>query len=250
MKSVICNWKMNPQTGADAKVLFASTKKIATKSPNVEVVVVPPAIFLRELSKGYKGTSISFGVQNIFWEHEGSYTGETSAAQSRDAKAVYAIIGHAERRMLGDSDEDVRKKVIEALHDGLKPIVAVGESERDEAGAYVQFVRDQITTALIDVPEKKLKDITIAYEPLWAIGALEAPDAHAVHQMMLLVRKTIRDAYGENALKKVRVVYGGAVNDTNAFDILAVPDLDGVLVGRASLDPARLEVIVRAAHNA
>ena len=241
---------MNPKTAGEAKELFAATKKIAAKSSDAQIIVAPPALFLRELVKGYRGTQLSFGAQNIFWEQEGSYTGEHSAIQVADAGATYVIIGHAERRRLGERDDDVRNKVNAALTAKLKPIIAVGESTRDDSGSYVQVVRDQITTALIDVPEQKLKDITIAYEPVWAIGASDAPDAHAVHQMMLLVRKTLKDTYGEKAFKKVRVVYGGAVNDTNAFDILAIPDLSGVLVGRAGLDPYRLEVIARAAHNA
>ena len=250
MKSVICNWKMNPQTFADAKRLFDATKKLAMKNNKVDVVVTPPAIFLRELAKSYRGTRVEFGVQNIFGEHEGSHTGENSAAQARDAGATYVIVGHAERRAMGETDEDVHAKVTESLHDKLDPIIAVGESTRDAEGKYVLEVRKQITTALSDVPANRFKNVTIAYEPIWAIGAEQAPDANEVHQMMLLVRKTLMDTYGEKAMKAVRIVYGGAVNENNATEILAVPDLDGVLVGRAGLDPVRLEVILKAAHNA
>jgi len=250
MKSVICNWKMNPETFTDAKRLFDATKKLAAKHKNVEVVVAPPIVFLRELAKGYRGTRVEFAAQNIFREHAGSHTGEVSAAQTRDCGATYAIIGHAERRAEGVDDDEVRRKVVEALHDKLDSIVAIGEGERDAEGKYILKVRQQITTALSDVPANRFKNITIAYEPLWAIGASEAPSANDVHQMMLLVRKTIMDSYGEKALKAIRVVYGGAVNESNATEILAVPDLDGVLVGRASLDPTKLEVILQAAQTA
>lgn len=250
MKSVICNWKMNPQTFDDAKDLFNATKKLATKYTDVEIIVAPPIVFLRELAKGYRGNRIEFGAQNIFWEHEGSHTGEVSAAQAREAGATYAIIGHAERRALGVSNEQVRGKVRESLNDKLDPIIAVGESAQDAHGEYILLVRQQIVEALQDVPASKFKNITIAYEPVWAIGASEAPDAHMVHQMMILVRKTVADTYGEKAMRAIRVVYGGSVNNTNAEEIFGVPDLDGVLVGRASLDPYRLEAIISAAQQA
>lgn len=241
---------MNPQTFAEAKRLFDATKKLATKYRNAEVIVAPPVVFLRELAKGYRGTQIEFGAQNIFWEEAGSFTGETSSAQVHDAGATHVIIGHAERRALGLTDENVHRKVVASLDAKIDPIIAVGESERDAHGEYIHEVRHQITTALANVPASKFKNITIAYEPVWAIGAPEAPDANAVHQMMLLVRKTIADAYDDKTMRAVRVVYGGAVNNENAQDILSVPDLDGVLVGRASLDPYRLEAILEAAHSA
>jgi len=240
---------MNPQSFVEAKRLFDSVKNITSKIKNVEVVVAPPAIFLRTLSHSYRGTKIEFGIQNVFWEHEGSYTGETSAAQAHDAGATYAIIGHAERRIQGVTDTQVNDKVLESLREKLDPIIAVGEREQDSEGEYIREVRAQIVTALTGVPINRFKNITIAYEPIWSIGAPEAPSASEVHQMMLLVRKTIRDAFGEKAMKDSRVIYGGAVNDENAEEIFQVPDLDGVLVGRAGLDPFRLDKILRAAEN-
>jgi len=250
MKTVICNWKMNPQSFAEAKKLFEATKKLVSKVKKIEVVVAPPLVFLRALSKSYRGTKIEFGVQNIFWEGEGSYTGETSVAQAHDAGATYAIIGHAERRAQGETDEEVNKKVIASINNKVDAIIAVGERARDEEGDYIRQVKHQIVTALQGVPVNRFKNITIAYEPIWSIGAPTAPTANEVHQMMLLVRKTLRDAFGEKAMKDARVIYGGAVNDENANEIFQVPDLDGVLVGRASLDPVRLEGILRAAENA
>lgn len=241
---------MNPASFKDAKQLFDATKTLATTVKDVDIIVAPPAIFLRELAKNYRGTRIEFSAQNISWETTGSHTGENSAAQARDAGATHVIIGHAERRVLGETDEQVRKKVNTALENKLDVIVAVGEGERDAHGEYVQAVRGQIMTALADVPSGKFKKVTIAYEPIWAIGAENAPDAHEVHQMMLLVRKTVRDVFGEKALKDIHVIYGGAVNEENANEILQVPDLDGVLVGRAGLDPVQLRIILKAAQNA
>ncbi len=241
---------MNPASFVEAKRLFDVTKTLAASVKKVDIVVVPPVVFLRELAKGYRGTRVEFGAQNISTEGSGSHTGETAAAHVRDAGATHTIIGHAERRALGETDERVSKKVVRALENKIDCIVAVGESERDEHGEYVQMVRNQIVIALREVPAARFKNITIAYEPIWAIGAPTAPDANEVHQMMLLVRKTVRDAFGDKALKAIRVVYGGAVNEENAHDILSVPDLDGVLVGRASLEPTQLKAIIQAAQSA
>lgn len=241
---------MNPATFSEAKKLFDATKTLAASVKNVEIVVVPPALFLRELSKGYRGARIEFGVQNISGELDGSHTGENSAIQARDSGATYAIIGHAERRALGETDEQIKTKVTAALESKLDPIIAVGESERDVNGEYVQMVRNQIASALTDVSPARFKNVIIAYEPIWAIGAKEAPGTNEVHQMMLLVRKTVRDMFGNKALKEIRVVYGGAVNEKNAQEILIIPDLDGVLIGRASLNPESLKNIFKAAQNA
>ena len=239
---------MHPQTFADAKALFRHTKRCAQRYTNARVVVAPPAVFLYPLARGYRGKRIDFAAQSILWEEEGSYTGEVSAPQVRDAGATYAIIGHAEQRARGVDDEEVRKKVPSALRAGLMPIVAVGEQERDESGAYMQALRAQITAALVDAPPKTLKDVIIAYEPVWAVGAPKAPDAHAVHQMMLLVRKIVAETYDAAVAKRIRVLYGGAVDETSATDILHIPDISGVLIGRASLVPEKVEAIVAVAN--
>lgn len=238
---------MNPKTFAEAERLFAATKKLAIKYKKAEVIIAPPVVFLHALSKGYRGSLIEFASQNIFWEAEGSFTGEISPAQVRDTGATHAIIGHAERRAMNVTDENVHRKVAASITSKLNPIIAVGERQRDPHGEYIHEVRHQITTALADIPVSKFRHITIAYEPIWAIGAPEAPDAHSVHQMMLLVKKTLADTYGDKAMKRTRVMYGGAVNSENARAILNVPDLDGVLVGRASLDSHTLEAILKAA---
>jgi len=238
---------MNPGTFIEAKRLFEATKKIPTNSKKVELIIAPPHMFLRELSKGYRGTRIEFAAQDISRDQEGSHTGETSATQVHDTGSTHVIIGHAERRALGENEEDIHAKVLMALEAKLNPIIAIGESERDAHGDYIKTVRRQITTALDGIPAARFKNITIAYEPIWAIGAEHAPDAHAVHQMVLLVRKTLRDFYGEKAMKATRIVYGGSVNEENARDIFSVPELDGVLIGRASLDPIKFATIARAA---
>jgi len=241
---------MNPETFAEARRLFDATKKLATTYKKVAVVIAPPAIFLRSLAKEYRGTRIEFSAQTIYQAVSGSHTGELSPTQVHDSGATYTIIGHAERRAMGESNKDIHEKVLAALAEKLDPIIAIGEHERDVNGEYVRGVRTQITTALADVPQSRFKNITIAYEPIWAIGASEAPDAHLVHQMMLLVKKTLADNYGEKAMKKVRVIYGGSVNETNGESILAVPNLNGILIGRAGLDPQKLEILLKIAQTA
>ncbi len=246
---IVCNWKMNPASLKVARSLFDGTKKQIANLDKVHVIVAPPAVFLPALAQSYRGKRITFAAQTIANETDGSYTGELSATQMKDAGAAHTIIGHAERRVLGETDADMHAKVHEALRLKLKVILAVGEAERDAHGAYITTIREQIATALADVPPTRLKDITIAYEPVWAIGALEAPDAHAVHQMILLVRKILVEQCGDRGAR-MRILYGGAVNEDNAESICAVPDIGGVLVGRASLEPMRLKGIIRAANHA
>lgn len=249
MKSVICNWKLNPQSVLEAKQLFNATKKIATTKKNAHIVVLPPMVFLHYLASGYKGTRVEFGVQAIANEQSGAYTGDASALQARNIGATFALVGHAEQRASGVTNKDVHARVHAALEAKLDVILAVGESTQDADGAYIATIREQITQALAGVPISRFKNIIIAYEPVWAVGAPEAPRVDAVHQMVLLVKKIIADAYGEQALKAVQVIYGGSVDETNATDILAIPGLRGVLIGRASLDPKKLEVIITAAHE-
>tara|TARA_B100000745_G_scaffold300372_1_gene254068 strand:+ start:7020 stop:7769 length:750 start_codon:yes stop_codon:yes gene_type:complete len=249
MKTVIGNWKLNPQSFLEAKRLFEATKKVAHAYKNTNIIIAPPAVFLYALTKGYRGTRVEFGAQGVSKELTGSHTGAISALQLRDVGATVAIIGHAEQRAEGLTNEEVRAQVAACLEGRLDPIVAVGEKERDTQGNYVAFVREQLAEALRDVSGTKFKNITIAYEPVWAIGAPDAPSAMMVHQMILLVRKLMVELYGERAMKAVRIVYGGAINEDNAKDILAIPGLHGVLVGRASLDPVRLEEIVKVANE-
>ncbi|MDP2650206.1 MAG: triose-phosphate isomerase [bacterium] len=249
MKYVVFNWKMNPKTLTEANRLFTAVKKSATGLKRVNTIIAPPAVFLHDLSRGYRGKSVAFSAQNVFYEQEGSYTGEMSPAQAKDAGAGYAVIGHAERRAMGESDEVVRRKVSAALQVHLKPIIAVGERERDEDGEYVSIVRAQIKAALTEVPPSKFKNVLLTYEPTWTIGMDDAPDKNSVHQMMLLVRKTLLELFGKDAMKQVRVLYGGSVNPENAADIFSVPDLDGVLIGRVSLVPAQLHEVLKIANR-
>jgi len=246
MKTIFCNWKLNPATYKEACDLFDETKALASKYKNSQIIILPPVAFLYPLAKRYRGTRIEFGAQDVSVHQSGSHTGEVAAVHAKDAGAAYALVGHAETRARGVTDDVVRAKVNAALDAKLAVVVAVGEREQDAHGEYVQEVREQIALALADVPTTRYKDVTIVYEPIWAIGAPQAPQASAVHEMLLLVKKIVNDTFGEKALKNIRVAYGGAVDETTAHDILSIPGISGVVVGRASLHPQQLAAIMRA----
>jgi triosephosphate isomerase len=246
MKSIlVANWKMNPATFKEARKLFDATKKAAESVRNVSVIVAPPALYLRELAFGYKGKRLSFAAQNAYFEREGSFTGEISAAQVRESKATAVIVGHAERRAMGETNDDTRKKVAAALASGLMPILCVGESTRGTDGAHLQLIRQQLREGLADVPDAKISKVLIAYEPVWAIGAAKPMDARSMHEMAIFIRKTIVEKFGDVGMKS-KILYGGSVDETNASEMRSDGDVDGLLVGRASLDPEKFKALIGA----
>ena len=182
MKSLlVANWKMNPPTAKEAKHLFEATKKAADTAKDVSIVVAPPAIYLRELRAGYKGKRLSFAVQNAHAENAGSFTGEISLVQAKDAGATYAIIGHAERRKMGETNDDTRKKVAAAIALSISPILCVGETSRGQEGEHFAFIKEELKAGFADVLPAKIARVTIAYEPVWAIGGSvrDEPARHA-----------------------------------------------------------------------
>jgi len=250
MKSlVIANWKMNPETLADAKKLFEATKKAVEKARGATVVVAPPTIFLHEFRAGYRGKRIVFGVQNAHFEKEGAYTGETSLTQAADAGATWAIIGHAERRAMGETSEDTRKKVAAAITLKMTPVLCVGEKARGASAEHFEYVKEQLKTGLADVPATKLGRVVIAYEPVWAIGAATAMSPHDMHEMAIFIKKTLFEIYGKPGMKAV-ILYGGSVDEQNAPAMLREGGVDGLLVGRASADPKRFAQLLDAVEKA
>lgn len=244
MKSlIIANWKMNPVTFKEAKKLFEETKKALDKTKQVSVVIAPPAIFIRELKTSYKGKRIQFAVQNAYFEAKGSHTGEISFGQSVDAGATYAIIGHAERRAMGETNEDVNKKVVASLTLKLLPILCIGEHTRDGNGGHYDFIREQLQIAFREVPTSKLSKIIIAYEPVWAIGGTTAMNPRDMHEMAIFIRKTIVDLYGQSGMS-IKILYGGSVDETNAPEMLREGDVDGLLVGRVSTDAVQFAQLI------
>ncbi len=248
MKSIlVANWKMNPATFREAKILFDATKKASDKAKNVQVIAAPPAIYLRELSKGYRG-KISFAVQNGFPEPSGAKTGEISYAMAKDARATYAIIGHAERRLMGETDEDVRKKVAGAIKQEITPILCIGEKSRGAGGDHFQFVRDQLRVGLGDVQANVLKKVIIAYEPVWAIGAAKPMTARDMHEMSIYIRKSIVETLGAEGMD-VKILYGGSIDALSAPDMLKNGDVKGLLVGRASSDARAITALLESVAN-
>ena|SRR3989344_1013784 len=249
MKSiVVANWKMNPATFREAKKLFEDTRKIAERSPRASFVVAPPAIFLRELSSGYRGSKIAFAIQSAHPEAGGAHTGELSIRQAKDARARFVLIGHAERRAEGETDDDARKKVIAALALKMTPILCVGESVRTESGEQFEVVREQLRVGLGDVPASALSRILVVYEPLWTIGADRAMDPRDMHQMAIFIRKCVVETHGEIG-RSLKILYGGSVDETNAGAMLKDGDVRGFLVGRASVNAAEFAKLLQAIES-
>ena len=237
-KIVVANWKMNPETPARAREIFRVVSRQAKKFNSVDVVVCPPVAFL-SLFKKPPGKNLSLGVQDIFWEKSGPFTGETSPMMVSGLGASFTIVGHSERRTLGETDAVVAKKVLAALRSSLGAIVCIGERERDSGGAYFEFIKNQILSSLLGVPPRNLKQIIIAYEPLWAIGKSfkDAMKPAEVHEMAIFIRKVLTDTFGKATAISMPILYGGSVNFENAPLIIEEGNVDGLLVGRESLDP-------------
>jgi triosephosphate isomerase (TIM) len=234
------NWKMYPKTLKEARELVGAVYAFSKKSPHVSNVVFPPAVFLPVFSMRAKG--VAFGVQNIDHEIVGSKTGEISGAQAASVGAKYVIVGHAERRARGETNTDTGNKMFTALTVGLTPILCVGESVRDKEGRYIDFIREQIKAALVNVPLHLRSKIIIAYEPLYAIGAAKPPEIADIHQSLLAIKKILLEDYGGSVARVVPLLYGGAVSGDNARTLaVSIPELAGFLVGRASVDKEKLK---------
>jgi len=235
---------MNPATLQDAESLIkkveAGLKK--SKSKNVFPVVCPPYVYLHPVLK--KVTKSAVGTQNISQYDSGSRTGEVSVGMVQASGAENVIIGHSERRKMGETDQDINAKVLLTLKAGLTPIICIGEETRDTEGHYLALIKSQLEGALKGVNKKDLESVIIAYEPVWAIGATQAMNAHDIHQMMILIKKSLLELYALRTPAVVPVLYGGAVDPTNAESIFTEGAVDGLLIGRQSLDPqAFLEII-------
>lgn len=245
MKSIlVCNWKMNPATYREAKILFEATKKAADKAKNLQVIVAPPALYVRELSRGYRG-KLGFAIQNGSADANGAHTGEISFVQAKDSRAQYAIIGHAERRATGETNVMVSAKVSAACKAGIVPILCVGEISRTGTGEHFTYVREQLKAGLSNVPPAFLKKVLIAYEPVWAIGAAKPMSPRDMHEMSIFIRKTTVEFCGAAGMD-IKILYGGSVDETNARAMLVDGDVRGLLVGRASAEPKQVASLLQA----
>ncbi|MDP3735644.1 MAG: triose-phosphate isomerase [bacterium] len=236
---LVANWKLHPARMAEAKMLAGIAKKRANRCTRVLSVICPPAIFLAELAARYSSQRLSFGAQDCFFEERGAFTGEIAAQMIKDVRGQYVILGHSERRALGETDETVSKKVRAALGAGLTAVLCIGERERDDEGRYLAFLESQLGAALAGLSRQKLGKLMVAYEPIWAIGkgAESAMGPHDMHETSLFIRKVLRERYGERAAFAVPILYGGSVAPENAAAIVRDGEVQGLLVGHKSLDP-------------
>jgi len=250
MKSiVVANWKMNPASFKEARKLFEATKKAAEGAKKSTVIVAPPALYLRELASNYRGKKIVFALQHAHFEAGGAHTGEISLAQAKDARASYVIVGHAERREMGETNDDTQKKVAAALATKLIPILCVGEKERKHDGEHFDTVREQLRAGLSGVPSQKVNRVIITYEPLWTIGAKTAMNPRQMHEMAIFIRKTIVALHGDIG-HRTMILYGGSIDAGNAGAMLRNGDVRGFLVGRASVNAIEFAALLHALENA
>ena len=244
------NWKMN-KTVAEARDLVAKMGALLSAIPNVEKVVCPPYPSLMALSEALNGTSIGLGAQDLHWEEKGAFTGQVAPNMVKEF-CSYVIIGHSERRTyFGETDETVNKKVHAAFKAGLTPIVCVGETlTQYESGQTSEVVLRQINAGLAGIDSANAARLVIAYEPVWAIGtgkASSGENAQGVHGRV--IRPALSALFGEASAQSIRILYGGSVTAANAVEFFAQPDIDGALVGGASLKPEEIVAITKAASR-
>ncbi|MCI8595094.1 MAG: triose-phosphate isomerase [Oscillospiraceae bacterium] len=248
-KTIIAgNWKMN-KTLSETRAFADAFKAILPKVKTCDVVLCVPSVNLQGAIRAFKDCRVSVGAQNVHYEASGAYTGEVSPAMLSDLGVKYVIIGHSERRQYyNETDFTVNKKVHAALAAGLRPIVCVGESlEQRELGVTMELVEYQVKAALSGVTAENVRRVTVAYEPLWAIGTGKTATAEQAGEVCSHIRAVIRGLYGARVARSITIQYGGSMNGSNAAELLAQPDIDGGLIGGASLDPEKLLPIIEAA---
>lgn len=248
-KLLVGNWKMNPETLDTAKSIVASVKRGMKKVTKTELVICPPFPFLSSLKVTDK--NISLGAQDVFWERAGSFTGEVGLPMLDDVGVASVIIGHSERRAMGETDDMVNKKVKIALSSGMRVILCIGEKERDSQGHFLALIKNQIVGALAKVDKKYILDLIVAYEPVWAIGKSDqdAMKGDSMHEMTIYIKKILSEMFGQDIGKTVPVLYGGSVSTANAEDIVKNGRVDGLLVGRQSLNPKEFIEIAQIIGN-
>lgn len=246
---IVANWKANPDTVKEAKTLFAGIKRAAVKAKYVETVVCPSYMHL-PIIKPMAG-SIILGSQDFFYEPNGSYTGNVGYESLLDQKIKYAIIGHSERRAAGETDELVGRKVVAAVSNGVRPIICVGENDRDVHLEYLNLIKQQLISAFAGVPKAKVPSVIVAYEPVWAIGKYAArdPRSEEIKEVVIFIKRVIGDLYKTKSVPPIRILYGGSVDAKNARYFREGSGVNGFLVGRASLDAKAFGLILEAVHE-
>lgn len=240
------NWKMNNGL-RETEALLKDLKQVLSDVSGVDVAVCPPFPFLKTASEILEGSDISVGAQNMCWEEKGAYTGEVAVQMLQDIGCKFVILGHSERRKyFNEKDELINKKLKLALSSDLNPIVCVGETLEDrEAGRTEAVVEKQICGCFNGLIESEMKKVTVAYEPIWAIGTGKTATPDQAQQVHRLIRKWIEDNFSREVAEVIRIQYGGSVKPENAEQLLFLEDIDGALVGGASLKAESFEAIIK-----
>jgi len=237
---------MNPLTSKEAEKLFSGVTQDIFSIKKTEVVVCPPFIYLERLKK-IRTSKMKLGAQDAFWDEAGAFTGEVSGEMLYNIGIKYVILGHSERRAIGESNQDINKKIKASLVAGLIPILCVGESIRDENHSYFNFIKTEMEECLIGISKNSMAKIIIAYEPIWAISSTPnrqdaTPDDS--REMAIFIRKILADKFGSEA-GRTRIIYGGSVNEKDAKDFLKDGGVEGLLIGRASLSAKKFTGIIK-----
>jgi triosephosphate isomerase len=243
---IVGNWKLNPLTLADSSALATAVAKKNKTSPKVLIAIAPPFPYLSEVGKKIAKSSVALAAQDVHYEVIGAATGEVSVLQLKDLGVQYVIVGHSERRALGETDEIVRRKVEVVLKHRLIPVVCVGERERDDQGNFYTFIEAQLRSLAEVLPAAAIKKVVIAYEPIWAIGTGLTATPDDVKEMQLFIESVLTKLYDRPTAKKVNLLYGGSVKPQNAMELHQIGDMGGFLVGGASLSAEDFSAIIKA----
>lgn len=249
-KIIAANWKMNLLHADAVRLVNGIKEKIGNELNGVDVVLAPPYTLLSTVSELIKNTHIQLCGQNVFWKQSGAYTGEISPEMLKDSSCNWVIIGHSERRnIMGEDDEIIRKKVNTALDSGLKVILCVGESlEQREGGLEEKIIKNQVEIALKDINNDRLENIVVAYEPVWAIGTGKNATPRQISEIHTMIKKWFSGHFEKNG-ENMSVLYGGSVSPDNIVEIINSENVDGALVGGASLKAESFSKIVLASGD-
>lgn len=249
-KLIIGNWKMNPETVDVAKDLGDKIMTVALGLENVITVIAPTFVHIGLFNSKKEFDNFFLGAQTVSVDSEGAHTGEVSAKMLKDLSVNYVIVGHSEQRDRGVSNEAVSKQVLNVLENHMIPVICVGEKTRDnEGGDHYGFLKDQIKASLNDIPKKYAKDIVLAYEPVWAIGAETPMSSDQIYETIIYIRKIFSDIFDSKSALKIPVLYGGSVNFKNAENIIVNGKVDGLLVGRESVNVTGFSELLRVVES-
>jgi triosephosphate isomerase len=243
---IIGNWKLNPVTQADSIALATAVAKKQKKAPEPYVAIAPSFPYLGEVGKKIRNSTVELVAQDVHYEVIGAATGEVSVLQLKDLGVRYVIIGHSERRALGETKVEVQKKIVVVLKQRLIPVVCIGERERDDQGDFFTFVAEQLRSLADQLTATQIKKVIIAYEPIWAIGTGSTATAEDVKEMQLFIESILTKVYDRPTAKKVRLIYGGSVKPGNAARLHQEGGMQGFLVGGASLKADDFSAIIKA----